>query len=127
MSDQTIIVVELTNSHRSLRVGSLDWTMIAAHCGASIWEAADDRWGPDGTWGWTAEEASALADAIAEHPYPLCAGSAAAPLDLGGAAVGTGSAPLGDGLSPAERTGRLVAFLREGGFRWKAVVVPPDG
>ena len=42
----------------------------------------------------------------------------------GGAVRGTGSEQLADGLTPEQRTAKLIQFLREGAFRWRFIEGP---
>lgn len=73
---------------------------------------------------WGAQEARALSDALASEGGRACAGQLTVDLDFGSGILGSGPGSVRDGLTPEERTGDLIRFLREGSFKWTFVSRP---
>jgi len=115
----------LTNAKRSIHVASGDWEMITSlyH---KVLQPNDNRWSEEeGTVQWTAEEALALSEALVAAGGRQCGGTLKIDLTMGGGAIrGTSSEQLADGLTPEQRTGKLIQFLREGAFKWRFIEGP---
>ncbi len=119
---RSVLWAELTNDLHSVEVPSGDWEMILLSHGRLWIDTGEDRWSQeDGTWLCTAEEAFALVDALESEGGRACIGFLRVDLDMGGGIRGTGGGHARDGLTPEERTTKLMRFLREGSFRWKFV------
>jgi len=125
MASRVGLWARLTNAKRSIHVASSDWEMITSrHHG--IWQLSDDRWSEEeGTWQWTAKEALALSDALVAAGGRQCVGALRIDITMGGGAIrGSSMEIVADGLTPEERTEKLIQFLREGAFRWKFITGP---
>ena len=101
----------LTNADRSIHVASGDWERIVMRYG-NVTPEVCDRWSEaDSAYLWTAEEAKALADELVTSGGKQCIGSLMVDIDTGGGVSCTGHQFVADGVTPEERTARLVQFL----------------
>ena len=82
----------------------------------------EERWSTDSeSWLWSADEALSLADALKASGARQCIGSLMVDLDMGSGIRGTGHEIVADGLTPEQRTARLIQFLQEGSFEWRFI------
>ncbi len=114
------IYAVLTNDQGVYRIPGHDWQMILMWNAAHIWGGPDNRWDAnDGAWLWTEQEGRRLADVLEYEAPQACAGYVDIDTDYDNGVHATKGTRCDDGLTPEERTKYLIAFLRQGGFRYR--------
>ena len=114
----------LTNAKGMIHLASGDWERILMRHG-SLAPTDDERWSADSeSWLWLADEALKLAAVLTAAGGRQCIGSLMVDIDLGEGIRGTGHEFVADGLTPEQRTAKLIRFLQEGSFKWRFITGP---
>ena len=124
MTKRVTLWAKLRNDTRSIFVAPGDWQMIIM-CHAHLLGGGDDRWSEKhGTRLCREEEARALSDSLQSRNGLHFSGDLRVYLDFGDGRRGSTLERADDGLTPDQRKGELIRFLREGKFKWRYVSRP---